>query len=95
MAVFLLVSALNIFMTICKLKPKSVAKWYNEPTRLIVFSDSQDCDRNHKLPKPFAKYNYIIDVSAHTRGVNYQGVWTAEISGWSEHFLRYIASLRG
>lgn len=68
---------------------------YNEPTRLIVFSDSQDCDRNHKLPKPFAKYNYIIDVSAHTRGVNYQGVWTAEISGWSEHFLRYIASLEG
>lgn len=66
------------------------------PERLMVFSDSQDCDRdNTKLPKPFAKHNYIIDVSAHTRGVNYQGVWTAEISGWSEHFLRYIASLEG
>lgn len=66
------------------------------PERLMVFSDSQDCDRdNTKLPEPFAKHNYIIDVSAHTHGVNYQGVWTAEISGWSEHFLRYIASLEG
>lgn len=66
------------------------------PERLMVFSDSQDCDyHNKKLPEPFAKHNYIIDVSAHTRGVNYQGVWTAEISGWSEHFLRYIASLEG
>ncbi len=66
-----------------------------KPKRLIVFSDSQDCDFKKRTPKPFAEYNYIIDVSAHTHGINYQGVWTAEISGWSEHFLRYIAALEG
>ena len=63
--------------------------------RIIIFSDSQDCDTNKSLPKPFGKYNYICDVSAHTKGVNYKGIWTAEISGWSEHFLTYIASLEG
>ena len=61
-----------------------------------MFSDSQDCDYAEKrLPSPFGKYNYICDVSAHTKGVNYNGVWTAEVSGWSEHFLTYIASLEG
>lgn len=64
--------------------------------RIIIFSDSQDCDFPDKqTPKPFGKRNYICDISAHTRGVNYQGVWTAEISGWSEHFLSFIASLEG
>ena len=64
--------------------------------RIIIFSDSQDCDYPEKrVPKPFGTYNYIVDVSAHTRGVNYKGVWTAEVSGWSEHFLTYIAALEG
>lgn len=63
--------------------------------RVIVFSDSQDCDINNRTPKPFGKYNYICDVSAHTKGINYKGVWTAEISGWSEHFLTYIAAYEG
>ena len=64
--------------------------------RVIVFSDSQDCDYPDKrIPKPFGKYNYICDVSANTRGINYKGVWTAEISGWSEHFLTYIAAFEG
>ena len=63
--------------------------------RIIVFSDSQDCDRINKVPHPFAKHNYICDVSAHTKGVNYRGCWTAEISGWSEHFITYIAALEG
>jgi hypothetical protein len=66
-----------------------------QPDRIIVFSDSQDCDRENRLPEPFGKHNYIVDVSAHKRGINYQGVWTAEVSGWSEHFLTYIASLEG
>jgi hypothetical protein len=34
-------------------------------------------------------------VSAHKNGVNYKGCWTAEISGWSEHFITYIAALEG
>lgn len=63
--------------------------------RIIVFSDSQDCDRYNSIPKPFAENNYIVDVSSHRNGVNYKGAWTAEISGWSEHFLTYIASLEG
>lgn len=61
--------------------------------RIIIFSDSQDCDvATSKKPQPFGKYNYIVDVSSHKNGVNYKGVWTAEISGWSESFLRFIAA---
>ena len=66
--------------------------------RIIIFSDSQDIDVSHgnnKKPRPFGKYNYICDVSCHTHGINYKGVWTAEISGWSEHFLTYIAAYEG
>lgn len=64
--------------------------------RIIIFSDSQDCDfPDRRKPHPFGTRNYICDVSAHTKGINYKGVWTAEISGWSEHFLTYIASLEG
>lgn len=66
------------------------------PDRIIVFSDSQDCDfENHKKPSPFGKHNYIVDVSCHKHGINYAGVWTAEVSGWSEHFLRFIAACEG
>lgn len=70
--------------------------WYGDGfDRVIIFSDSQDCDYVRALPNPFGKYNYICDVSAHTRGICYRGVWTAEISGWSEHFLTYIAAFEG
>ena len=64
--------------------------------RIIVFSDSQDCDFPEKrTPKPFGTYNYICDISAHTKGVNYKGTWTAEISGFSEHFITFIAAMEG
>lgn len=63
-----------------------------KPDRIIVFSDSQDCDRKNSVPSPFGAKNYIVDVSSHKHGVNYAGVWTSEISGWSENFLRYIAA---
>ncbi len=66
------------------------------PDRIIIFSDSQDCDHpNKRVPNPFGKNNYIVDVSAHSRGINYEVLWTAEISGWSEHFLSFIAALEG
>lgn len=69
---------------------------HETPDRIIIFSDSQDCDRgNNAIPKPFGKKNYIVDVSAHSHGVNYKGVWTSEISGWSDKFLTYIAALEG
>jgi hypothetical protein len=61
------------------------------PERIIVISDSQDCDKRNPIPKPFGKYNYIVDVSSHKNGINYKGVWTQEISGWSPYFLEYIA----
>lgn len=63
--------------------------------RIMIFSDSQDCDTVSTLPSPFGKNNYIVDVSSNKNGVNYKGVWTAEISGWSEHFLTYIAAYEG
>lgn len=67
-----------------------------QPDRIIVFSDSQDCDYNNKrVPNPFGKKNYICDVSSHARGVAHKGVWTAEVSGWSEHFMSYIMAYEG
>lgn len=77
---------------------KQLGKKIHDYARIIVFSDSQDIDVSHgstNKPRPFGKYNYICDVSAHTHGINYNGVWTAEISGWSEHFLTYIAAYEG
>lgn len=66
----------------------------NKPDRIIVFSDSQDCDiYNIKTPDPFGQKNYIIDVSSHKNGINYEGTWDAEISGYSEHFLKFISML--
>lgn len=36
--------------------------------RIIVFSDSQDCDfPDKRIPRPFGMRNYICDVSAHTK----------------------------
>ncbi len=61
------------------------------PDRIIVFSDSQDCDDKDAKPRPFGVKNYIVDISSHRNGVNYKGVWSAEISGWSEGFLNFIA----
>jgi 60 kDa SS-A/Ro ribonucleoprotein len=61
------------------------------PDRIIIFSDSQDCDfPDKRKPNPFGQYNYIIDVSSEKHGINYKGVWDAEVSGWSEHFLSFI-----
>jgi len=66
------------------------------PDRIMVFSDSQDCDApDRRIPSPFGKRNYIIDVSAHEHGVNYDGLWTVEISGWSEHFIPFVAAVEG
>lgn len=61
--------------------------------RVIVFSDSQDCDfPDKRTPAPFGHYNYICDVSCEKHGVAYKGTWTAEISGFSEKFLSFISA---
>ena len=66
-------------------------KPYNPITeRVIVISDSQDCDIANRVPAPYGKYNYIIDISSNAGGVNYQGIWTAEVNGWSEKFINFI-----
>lgn len=67
-----------------------------QPDRIIVLSDSQDCDLpSRRIPKPFGKNNYIINVGAHAHGVGYDGIWTAEISGFSEKFIHFIAANEG
>jgi hypothetical protein len=64
--------------------------------RIIIFSDSADCDHeNQRIPKPYGKFNYICDVSSEKRGINFKNVWTAEITGFSENFLTYIAAHEG
>jgi 60 kDa SS-A/Ro ribonucleoprotein len=63
------------------------------PDRVIVLSDSQDVDAGSALPDPPGHRNYIADISAHTHGVNYRGRWDAEITGWSESFLKYIYAM--
>ena len=64
--------------------------------RLVVISDSQDIDvANCSKVKPDTspyKNSYIIDISANTHGIK-TGVWTAEISGWSDGVFRYIAAV--
>jgi hypothetical protein len=68
----------------------------NTPDRIIVFSDSQDCDTNKSLPSPFGTWNYIVDVSAEKNGINYKGVWNGgEVSGWSDSFLTWIGANEG
>ena len=81
---------------------KELGDKIHDYARIIIFSDSQDIDtgsyyseNKNKKPRPFGKYNYICDVSCHKHGIAYEGVWTAEISGWSEHFLTYIAAYEG
>lgn len=63
--------------------------------RIIVFTDSQDMDRKNKVPNPYGKFNYIVDISSNKKGINYKNVWTAEISGFSEAFLKFIAAFEG
>lgn len=63
--------------------------------RLIVFSDSQDMDDSGRMPEPWAARNYITDISGHSRGVSYAGVWTAEVTGWSSQFMHFIAAFEG
>lgn len=82
----------GIFTRQCLEYIKGIEK---DADRIIVFSDSQDCDITNKVPAPFGKRNYIVDVSSNAHGINYDGVWDAEISGWSEHFLEYIMAYEG
>lgn len=79
---------------------KKLGNKIHDYARIIVFSDSQDIDvsswdspNRDKKARPFGKYNYICDVSCNTHGIAYNGVWTAEISGWSEHMLDFIEAI--
>jgi 60 kDa SS-A/Ro ribonucleoprotein len=63
--------------------------------RILVISDSQDCDKQNKVPKPYGIYNYLINIASDSKSVAYKGVWTAEISGWSTAFVKYILAYEG
>lgn len=67
----------------------------NPVDRVMVFSDSVDCDRKDPIPKLFAKLNYIINIAPDSKGINYNGKWTAEISGASTRFVQYCMALEG
>jgi len=58
--------------------------------RLLVLSDSQDCDyeKNPNAAANFGEYNYLFDISSHTKGVAYKAF--THIDGWSEHIMDYI-----
>lgn len=63
--------------------------------RIMVFSDSEDCDRENTVPTLFAKNNYIINVAPSSKGINYNNKWTAEINGMSDKFIQYVMALEG
>lgn len=64
-----------------------------DATRILVISDSQDCDRVNKVPKPFGTFNYLMDISSEKHGVGFDGIWTAEITGWSEKVFNFITAM--
>jgi 60 kDa SS-A/Ro ribonucleoprotein len=68
-------------------------RYTSKPERIIIISDSQDRDHNKALPSPFGRYNYIVDISSNKNGVAYDGLWTSEVNGWSQHFIHYILVL--
>ena len=69
---------------------KFVENLEKDAARLLVLSDSQDCDyeANPNKAATFGTYNYLFDVAAHTKGVGYKKF--VHIDGWSEHVIDYI-----
>jgi 60 kDa SS-A/Ro ribonucleoprotein len=61
-----------------------------EADRLIVVTDEQDCDYGSKaINNPWAKVNYLLNVSTHRNGVAYGDGWV-HIDGWSEAVIDYM-----
>jgi hypothetical protein len=58
--------------------------------RVICLSDSADCDyvKDPNQASAFGRFNYLFDVSSHTKGVAYKKF--VHIDGWSEHVIDYI-----
>lgn len=69
---------------------KHIEKIEKNAARLIVLSDSQDCDyvKDPNSAAAFGQNNYLFDVSCHTKGVAYKRF--LHIDGWSEHVIDYI-----
>jgi hypothetical protein len=68
-------------------------RYSTQPERIIIISDSQDVDHNHTLPEPFGRWNHIVDVSNNKRGINYAGIWSSEVNGWSQYYIHYIHAI--
>ncbi len=77
----------GIFLVQCT---KYIEKIEKDAARLIVLSDSQDCDyvKDPNSAATFGTHNYLFDVAAHTKGVAYKKF--LHIDGWSEHVIDYI-----
>jgi hypothetical protein len=58
--------------------------------RLIVLNDSQDCDyvKDPNQAAAFGRFNYLMDVSCHTKGVAYKAF--THIDGWSESVINFV-----
>jgi hypothetical protein len=69
---------------------KHVLSIEKDAERLLVLSDSQDTDYNTdpSLAPAFGRYNYLFDISCHTKGVAYKKF--IHIDGWSEKVIDYI-----
>ena len=63
----------------------------NKAERVIVICDSQDCDLVNKpdSANAFAKYNYLMDISAETNGVGYSKFIV--LNGFSEALVNFVA----
>lgn len=58
--------------------------------RIIVISDSEDCDRNNTISNPHGKYNYLLNIARNNNNIVFNTNWTAEIAGWSESLPDFI-----
>lgn len=59
--------------------------------RLIVITDEQGTDG--VVPKPVAERAYMLNVASSRNGIGYGKGWTANITGFSERVLHYIAEV--
>jgi 60 kDa SS-A/Ro ribonucleoprotein len=58
--------------------------------RFIVITDEQTADR---VPPPYARRSYMINVASHQNGVGYGSGWLCHIDGFSEAVLRFIQEM--
>lgn len=66
---------------------ETIKEKYHEVDRFIVITDEQSHDGR---PVAIGFQNYCINLAPYEHGVSYEPGWV-NVSGWSEHVLRFIA----